>query len=62
MNEKVIGIRTATCRKCGKEFIPAPMHIFKDNGKYYCKWTCYNHRNDKPKEVTENEEIIENLQ
>lgn len=34
------------CPKCGKNFIPAPMHVYKDNGKVYCSWTCYNHRND----------------
>ena len=55
MKEKVIGMRTVVCQKCGKEFTPAPMHIFKVGRKYYCKWTCYNHRNDKPEEVTENE-------
>ena len=35
------------CEKCGKVFFPTPQHIFKDGKKYYCKWTCYNHRNDK---------------
>lgn len=34
------------CAKCGKSFIPAPEHIFKCGSKYYCKWTCYLHRND----------------
>ena len=34
------------CKKCGKIFIPAPMHIYKDRGKYYCSWTCYLHRKD----------------
>lgn len=34
------------CAKCGKLFIPAPEHIFKYGSKYYCKWTCYLHRND----------------
>lgn len=34
------------CAKCGKRFIPAPEHIFKAGSKYYCKWTCYLHRND----------------
>jgi hypothetical protein len=60
MNEKKY-MRSAKCKKCGKEFIPAPYHIYRDGSKYYCKWTCYNHRNDKPEEVKENEEIIENL-
>ena len=45
-----IPFRTAICGKCGREFIPAPQHVFKANGKYYCKWTCYNHRKDNTKE------------
>lgn len=35
------------CSKCGKVFVPAPLNIYKKNGKVYCSWTCYNHRNDK---------------
>ena len=35
------------CPKCGRTFIAAPQHVFKVGGKYYCSWTCYNHRNDK---------------
>ena len=35
------------CRKCGKKFIPAPEHRYHEGSKYYCTWTCYNHRNDK---------------
>lgn len=54
-DETITGIRTVICGKCGQTFILAPMHRFKDGNKYYCKWTCYNHRNDKPKEVEENE-------
>ena len=41
---------TKKCRKCGKIFIPAPMHRYRDGheqGRWYCTWTCYNHRNDK---------------
>ena len=34
------------CKKCGKTFIPAPLHRYKDRGKYYCSWTCYLHRKD----------------
>lgn len=34
------------CANCGKNFIPAPYHAFKKNEKYYCKYTCYIHRND----------------
>ena len=32
------------CIKCGKIFIPAPYHIYKDKNGIYCSWTCYNHR------------------
>lgn len=46
MNDKVYGIRTAICEKCGQEFIVATEHRYKAGKKYYCKWTCYNHRND----------------
>ena len=35
------------CRKCGKKFIPAPMHAYREGSKYYCSWHCYNHRNDE---------------
>lgn len=35
------------CPKCGKNFIPAPMHVYKEYGRVYCSWTCYNHRNDE---------------
>lgn len=42
------------CAKCGKVFTPAPYHQFvsyRTNGQttrkqYFCKWSCYNHRND----------------
>ena len=35
------------CAKCGKLFISAPYHIYKKNSKWYCSWTCYNHRLDQ---------------
>lgn len=44
-------MRTAKCNKCGKTFYPAPYHIYCERGKYYCSWTCYNHRKDKTTEV-----------
>ena len=51
MNDKVYGIKTVICKKCGKAFILAPYHRFREGSDYYCKWTCYNHRKDKPEEV-----------
>lgn len=35
------------CQKCGKMFIPAPLHRFRDEKGFYCSWTCYNHRVQK---------------
>ena len=45
-------ITEAICPRCGKIFCPAPYHRFKDvtNHRYYCSWTCFNHRKDKKKE------------
>lgn len=47
-------IRTVVCDKCGREFVPAPMHTFvveryhekSTRKRWYCKWSCYNHRNE----------------
>lgn len=39
--------REACCKKCGKIFIPAPQHIYRDSKGFYCSWTCYNHRREK---------------
>ena len=39
------------CKKCGKVFIPAPMHRYRDGSRWYCSWTCYLHRNDKEVKV-----------
>lgn len=41
------------CKKCGKSFISAPMHAYRDGSKYYCSWTCYLHKNDR--EVQKND-------
>jgi hypothetical protein len=35
------------CKKCGRTFIAAAYHVYKIGSKWYCSWTCYNHRNDK---------------
>ena len=43
------------CEKCGKLFIPQPLHRFREHGKYYCKWTCWNHRKDKEDKEKRNE-------
>lgn len=45
---KKIYIPEARCAKCGKNFVVPPEPIFVDGyGRRYCKWTCYNHRDDE---------------
>jgi hypothetical protein len=43
------------CKKCKKNFIPAPEHAYKDGKGLYCSWTCYLHRNDGKTENKEKE-------
>lgn len=31
------------CPECGSDFIPATDHIFKKDGKVFCRWSCYIH-------------------
>ena len=38
--------REEFCKRCGKIFVPAAQHIYRDYKGIYCSWTCYNHRND----------------
>lgn len=49
-----VGIPEKKCRRCGRNFVPAPEHRFKEQIggtlRYYCSWTCYNHRKDKTEE------------
>lgn len=40
-------LREKKCKKCGKLFIAAPEHRYREGSKFYCSWTCYLHRNDK---------------
>lgn len=48
MKTKCAYFETRKCKRCGKKFIPAPLHAYKEGSKYYCSWTCYNHRKDRP--------------
>lgn len=45
-NRSIMGITERKCSRCGKMFVVAPQHIYRKNGKIYCSWTCYNHRNE----------------
>lgn len=33
------GMKKCSC--CGKEFIPAPCHMYRARGKIQCSYTCY---------------------
>lgn len=46
----VTNIKDRKCDKCGKNFIPAPYHLYRleKKGKWYCGRHCFEHRNDKP--------------
>lgn len=28
------------CHQCGKKFIPAPYHVYRDNSYIYCSYNC----------------------
>lgn len=47
MNED--GLVTKICRYCGKEFVPAPQHALRDTYGFYCKPTCFLHRDELKK-------------
>lgn len=47
------------CAKCGKVFIPAYYHIYKDSTKIYCSWTCYIHKDDDKKKITRKNKRVE---
>ena len=53
-------MREEKCQKCGKIFCPAPEHVFVENGKFWCKPTCWLHRHDgKPKVDGRKAKIVE---
>lgn len=34
-----------TCPECGKKFIPAPQHVYRDGkGQFLCSWSCTDRR------------------
>lgn len=45
-------LREKRCYLCGKAFIPTFEYVYHDKkqGKWYCSWTCFNHRKDKGEE------------
>jgi hypothetical protein len=49
-----IMLGTKKCAKCGKEFFATPSHVYKERvgknpRKWYCSWTCFNHRKEPKK-------------
>lgn len=43
-------LREVKCCKCGKSLIPTYSWAYKvrkgDKIRYYCTWTCFNHREE----------------
>ena len=40
------------CSQCGLEFIPAPLHIYKQDHRIFCSWSCltrYRKEKEEPK-------------
>lgn len=50
----------AYCEKCGKEFFPTSMHVYKDYKGMYCSWSCYTHRKDNLRYTRKKVEALEN--
>lgn len=42
-----MSLEPSYCKKCGKEFYPTPMHVYRDSTGTYCCWTCFSHRRKK---------------
>lgn len=40
MNEESGYLIERKCANCGKIFCPAPEHVYKDDDKAFCKWSC----------------------
>ena len=40
-------MRDMLCSKCGKNFVPAAQHLYRDEENFYCSWTCFNHKDDR---------------
>lgn len=53
IKENVSNLIEKNCARCGKRFIAAPFHMYLINDKWYCSWTCYNHRHDDVKGATD---------
>lgn len=39
--ESCFDLEMRVCPICGKEFIPAPQHVYRYMDKVYCSWTCF---------------------
>jgi hypothetical protein len=48
-----IGFRLYICAECGKHFIPAPEHAYKNKNGMFCSWHC-NNANQKKIDDSEN--------
>lgn len=40
-------MREYNCPICGRHFVRAPKHLYKDGKRCFCSWTCYLHKDDE---------------
>lgn len=56
---KAFGFRDRKCPVCKKIFVPAPFHVYDDDGVLLCGNTCYNKRMRNKKTVARNAMQVE---
>lgn len=45
-------IEVRTCGQCGKKFVPAAFHIYRQDSRTFCNWSClarYREEKEEPK-------------
>ena len=47
MKNYIAGFREIKCSRCGKVFVPAPQHMYRYDGKWLCRYTCYDQHLDE---------------
>ena len=47
------------CAKCGKNFIPAPEHLYRNGKGWYCSYTCWIRSEDEKKKQGKPPKMVE---
>jgi hypothetical protein len=40
-------IETRKCKRCGKVFVPAPLHKYRIDTNWFCSYTCHLHESEE---------------